>query len=608
MKIQSLKLENIGCFTEKNIGFSDLTVIHGENRTGKSTLVYAVFFALFGKHLNPQLRVQDLCRKGEKSGKVLLSFEQNKEFFRLCRSTDHMPHIERKGDAPDLWQPFGNDSADLLQKLIFPAPETASLTSFFRESELIHFLQDMPRYDKTLVQSMTGMDRVQILRSAFKKSLGKAKEYRKAVLNAAPKHTADPLSAELVSRQLVHAEEEMKKLEASCDQLRNQRSEYHTAYHLLQNQCQGKKKDLENLLKQQKKNPSVADLEKEMRETEKILAGAEEIFRSGDELLRRAGALSQQRNHLQNQIRKFMQLSGESLCPVCEQSLAPERTGDLIAKAEQRNAQLLTEQKETETALDSVTARKKEIAAAMERAGQIPFQIREIRDLEARIRQLEQETEHLAAEVKEKEPLYGKAGEDDSAEKLETRRKLLQEDIVRYRVQIGRQEETLRRIGENRKHAQTADRKVLLCQVACQALDGAVANLGSRVMEKVRESVGDWSEHFTFLNRFDIDISGSELLPVIQAKGYRYKLSQMSKSERIFLYLMLKLAMGDALGHPGIFVLDDPADGLDHKRKQTLAWLLSEVARKRQVIVTTNDSAFADLFPAASRTELNGTA
>ena len=109
---------------------------------------------------------------------------------------------------------------------------------------------------------------------------------------------------------------------------------------------------------------------------------------------------------------------------------------------------------------------------------------------------------------------------------------------------------------------------------------------------------------FSFLDRFDIEMGDSELLPVIQARGYQYKLSQMSKSERIFLYLLVKLAVGDALGHLGCFVLDDPADGLDLKRKETLAYLLAEVSRKRQIIVTTNDAVFADLFPGSARVNL----
>ena len=117
------------------------------------------------------------------------------------------------------------------------------------------------------------------------------------------------------------------------------------------------------------------------------------------------------------------------------------------------------------------------------------------------------------------------------------------------------------------------------------------------LLDKVRSGIRDWTDNFTFLKHFNIEMTGSELLPIIQARGYQYKLNQMSKSERIFLYLMLKLAIGDALGHLGTFVLDDPADGLDNKRKQTLAYLLLEVAQKRQLIVTTNDLLFAELFP-----------
>jgi DNA repair exonuclease SbcCD ATPase subunit len=78
----------------------------------------------------------------------------------------------------------------------------------------------------------------------------------------------------------------------------------------------------------------------------------------------------------------------------------------------------------------------------------------------------------------------------------------------------------------------------------------------------------------------------------------------MSKSERIFLYLMLKLAIGDAMGNLGVFILDDPADGLDAKRQNVMAHLLQEVSRKRQVVVTTNDDRFADMFPQEYRLNL----
>ena len=99
-------------------------------------------------------------------------------------------------------------------------------------------------------------------------------------------------------------------------------------------------------------------------------------------------------------------------------------------------------------------------------------------------------------------------------------------------------------------------------------------------------------------------MKASQLTPIIQAKGYQYKLNQMSKSERIFLYLMLKLAIGDALSHLGVFILDDPADGLDRKRKALLSRLLTEISAKRQLIVTTNDPDFAEMFDQGRRIDL----
>ena len=58
------------------------------------------------------------------------------------------------------------------------------------------------------------------------------------------------------------------------------------------------------------------------------------------------------------------------------------------------------------------------------------------------------------------------------------------------------------------------------------------------------------------------------------------------------------------MGHLGAFLLDDPADGLDARRKEMLANLLQGVAKERQVVVTTNDPAFAQMFVPATRIDL----
>jgi len=208
MKLEKCTLKNIGCFQEKTIEFSNLTVIFGENRTGKSTLIYALFFALFGKHLNSHLRLKDLCQKGKDSGTAELSFTDNKKHCTLRQFTDRLPEMFIKSDINNEYNPVSLNDPDDIKTYIPIDSETASLTSFFRESELIYFLQDIPKYNKTLLQSLIGMDQALIVRSRFKKALTKARDFRKAVVNAAPKKQIDVLSMELSRRKIDEAEKE----------------------------------------------------------------------------------------------------------------------------------------------------------------------------------------------------------------------------------------------------------------------------------------------------------------------------------------------------------------------------------------------------------------
>ena len=187
---------------------------------------------------------------------------------------------------------------------------------------------------------------------------------------------------------------------------------------------------------------------------------------------------------------------------------------------------------------------------------------------------------------------------------LQTHQADLQKRFFSLQLEIQQAEQRQKDSEKLKEKIRIADRHVLLCEIAYQAMEQAVAALNQSLMDKVRESLREWAGHFQYLDQFDIEMTPKDLSPIIQARGYPYKLNQMSKSERIFLYLMLKLAIGDAMGHLGVFVLDDPADGLDVKRQSVMAHLLQEVSRKRQVVVTTNDDRFADMFPQECRLNL----
>ncbi len=603
MEIQQLKLKNIGCFTERTFDFSDLTVIFGDNRTGKSTLVYAVFFAIFGEHLHKGLKPKDLCRKGEQFGTTVLYFGGNGNGdFKLHRSTAGVPKLYGKSEENIMWSPILSDNPEnLIADSSIPA-QVASLTSFFRESELLYFLQDMkPKHNKTLLQSLIGTDDFQSVQSKFKKALRLAGESKKTAAYAVPKQIPDlknmqSLKQELsgVEKRLGEAEAEYKKLLRNKDKGINPE-----VFRLLQKQYEEKTKELDTAIRSKEQNPPLEELKKNKAKLEKQLSEKDSVAQCKEDFYRHIVAYEQNRKDLQLRIERLMDMKKRSECPTCEQSITVEKVSDLISKLEKQSVDAGLNLRKVREKFEKAEARLKEIQLLEKELGKISRQIEEIHHLDKQIGNLK----HQPSKIKEELGQYERLGNLGDAEeryrhekRLEAEQKNLENQKERVRQKIRQSEDTLRLAEESRNKLQSAARNVLLCDVAKQAIEDAADSMTRGLLDKVRTGIRTWTENFSFLKHFDIDMTGGELIPIIQARGYQYKLNQMSKSERIFLYLMLKLAIGDALGHLGAFVLDDPADGLDNKRKQTLAYLLLEVAKKRQLIVTTNDSVFAEQF------------
>ncbi len=85
MFLKSLKLKNIRSYTEEHIEFpSGIVLLAGDIGAGKSTILLAIEFALFGI-LRGELSGSALLRNGAKDGSVELTFELNQKEYTICR-------------------------------------------------------------------------------------------------------------------------------------------------------------------------------------------------------------------------------------------------------------------------------------------------------------------------------------------------------------------------------------------------------------------------------------------------------------------------------------------------------------------------------------------
>ncbi len=86
MRVERLRLRNFKCYGEVDLGLRDgVTVIHGVNGSGKTSLLEACFFALYGARALDDRTLDDVIARGENDAKVELWFTHDDGSYRLER-------------------------------------------------------------------------------------------------------------------------------------------------------------------------------------------------------------------------------------------------------------------------------------------------------------------------------------------------------------------------------------------------------------------------------------------------------------------------------------------------------------------------------------------
>ena len=95
MLLKSLTLHNIRSYTDVTINFPlGSTLLAGDIGCGKSTILMAVDFALFGIRRG-EISGSDLLRHGKNSGYVRLEFEVNGRTYTVQRRLDRKKNINQ---------------------------------------------------------------------------------------------------------------------------------------------------------------------------------------------------------------------------------------------------------------------------------------------------------------------------------------------------------------------------------------------------------------------------------------------------------------------------------------------------------------------------------
>lgn len=163
----SLELENFMSHTKSNLSFNfNSALVSGENGAGKSTILEAVGFCLFGK--SRQKAAVDVVKRGASQCKVTFTFQHNDKTYKITRSKhakyaslDDVSFFEimPDGKAEPVKGDTNTEINDKIKEIVRSNYEVFSNTSYFMQNTFFEFMNGTSAARQKLVSSLLNLER-----------------------------------------------------------------------------------------------------------------------------------------------------------------------------------------------------------------------------------------------------------------------------------------------------------------------------------------------------------------------------------------------------------------------------------------------------------------
>jgi DNA repair exonuclease SbcCD ATPase subunit len=597
MKLKRLIIKNFGIFRGARFFDldNDLIVFYGENFTGKTTLARAVYFALCGRVLTTGIKQpQGLVSSNEQSATTGAVYTHENEEYRIYRST--------KGDIKSeffqhhQWQQKENNT------LILPAlnPQQWQIGCFLQEDEIGEFLAKPPATRRDLLNQILGIEQLLSVQEAFIKVRRLAKRLEKTVLSRQSSLRLDGI--EDCADELAACRNKVTFLEGKL-----QRPEDVGSRQRLQLEWSQQKETLQNRLKtlttEYETLLSGFANRDELRNT---LQQVTERLTERDQAIREAEAQTEKRITLSSKLKEiealltnFQGLQGQEICPTCLQPLSEEHLHHLERAYQEQCEELKAnlskaeaEEREAREALElfkQLAARETDLKQRVEKA---EFLEKDIREARTQLETVETKLTSVAEET---------ATDDDQL--------TLQRELEKTRVRLKQLETQHALFQEHRQNIETINRQAskathhrLLSEWVADTMEQTLQAVVGVSLNQVEQSVISHLKDFGLLqsNPHTLDLEKTRLMPNINGRVFH----ALSGSEKVILYLGMKMAISQLMPGADFVVLDNPTLHLDDIRREQMRDYLLSLIPQKQIIVLTNDRGFADLFIQGKRIDL----
>ncbi|MCV0431603.1 SMC family ATPase [Nitrosopumilus sp.] len=345
--ITSIELGDFLAHSNTNLDFDNgVTVFVGQNGAGKSSIIDAITFALFGQHTRKSNK--GLIKRGSNQGFAQVSFSINGKNYEAVRKIDSKGTLSAKfteiaGDerieiAAGERKQFGESMTQEVEKAIGLDFEKLKVASIVQQGELNAIINAKPKEFKELLNAIIGIDKLDVASESMKTV---NKEFRQ---NVKEKVGYDDTHIDILSRDLEkhHKEiedatpkknqlqEQQRKLQEEVEDLRKKVEEEAPKTEKI-NQLESRKKELIEYAKD-----AIHEIQQEINENERKIRDCEGCFEPAklkedfeSKIEKVEQALEDTLNKIQNMKNQTASLKEKQLlasklqlkdhkCPVCD--------------------------------------------------------------------------------------------------------------------------------------------------------------------------------------------------------------------------------------------------------------------------------------------------
>ena len=648
MLFKSLELENIRSYEHVKIDFLEgITLLAGDIGAGKSTILLAMEYALFGTR--PDLTGDSLLRHGAQQGRIILKFTTDRTITvsrnlkRTSRGIDQVAgHLEIDGRRESLTA--RELKAKILDLLGYPEELLAKskglvyrYTVYTPQEDMKQILLENPEARMNTLTSVFGIDRYKMVSEnagLLLREIRTRQRELKAATQDLPSLRAEQAGIEVQTRQVMSKLKDVMSREEEAKQelasIKKAGLEIEEAYKKEQARRQALARVQAELAASEK---NISQLITDIGYAARMIAEKrEQVADPQDELKRNRQQLescNEKQAHakatlamIENREAELRSpehdLEGMEYCHVCKQKITPEhkehvrkdiedRLKTVAEKKEAASKNLLRTQKLAEQ------LRLEEAELLKQQEGYRDYQyfkerqkeaIQRKNSLEARKKEHEEEKENLSRRERE---LSTTSFDHESYDKHKRRHEDSEQSLNEIRVKkaaleaeragMDRQVSSIKKRIEERQAQQMLmntlqNREHWLNQVFLPVVDMIEKQVLSSIHQEFNRLFTEWLSALLEDDVIQARLSKT-FTPVITQNGYDTSISNLSGGERTSVALSYRLALNSVINHhirsiktTDVIILDEPTDGFSNEQLGRVRDVLQQLPCRQVILVS----------------------